>query len=59
MTNSQYAGFMSDLNEAIGKNQINFSEPDMEILEDLARGRVFRRTVSPGKSNKKRGVTNA
>jgi hypothetical protein len=50
---------MSDLNEAIGKNQINFSEPDMEILEDLARGRVFRRTVSPGKSNKKRGVTNA
>jgi len=48
---------MIDLSTAIEKNQINFSEPDMEILEDLARGRASRRVGSPGKSNKKRGVT--
>ena len=54
MTNSQYTGFMADLSAAIEKNQINFSEPDMEILEDLARGRVSRRVVSPGRAGKSR-----
>lgn len=54
MTNSQYTGFMADLNTAIEKNQINFSEPDMEILYDLARGRVSRKLVSPGRVGKSR-----
>jgi hypothetical protein len=54
MTENQYTCFMTDLSTAIEKKQINFSEPDMEILEDFARGRVSRRTASPGWVGKSR-----